>query len=109
MTGMIQRSPLCFYINFGALYPPPEETGFTARVIRMPASRPWPLPLVSMISVFVNYFVFFFRRLVSLVLVMMLAAHPATRIKPMPTKDNTGSESWKMTTLKISAIGITAN
>ena len=26
-------------------------------------------------------------------LVMMLAAHPATRMNPMPTKDNTGSES----------------
>ena len=65
--------------------------------------------LNNRMEVFVNYFVFFFRRLVALVLVMMLAAHPATRMSPMPTKDNTGSESWKMTTLKISAIGITAN
>ena len=75
----------------------------------MPASRPWPLLLVSMISVFVNYFVFFFRRLVSLVLVMMLAAHLVFFIFTFTTFFYTGSESWKMTTLKISAIGITAN
>ena len=50
MTEMIQRSPLCFYIDFGTLYPPPKGTGFTVRGI-IKCTRPDGLAVVDSVRV----------------------------------------------------------